>query len=232
MTGAPATANLSLVEAVGALAAIYDPPPLPADPLALILWENAGYLIDDQRRILIFRDLEDITGLTPGGVLAADEDALFALADRGGMRPEERVERWRTIATIVLDDCGGDLAAALRALPLPKARKLLMRFPMIGGPGADKILLFCGLAATPSIESNGLRVLARLGLLAEQPSYAANYKAATELLSRQGRRDGPWLIAASELLRAHGKALCRRGAPDCLACPLDGICAHIPVAAL
>src|SRR5579884_13824 len=123
-------AQISLLEAVKLLAAAYSPPPLPAEPLALILWENTGYLIDDGRRSLLFGELTALTGLEPQRILAADEDKLFAIAERGGMRPEARVERWMTIAQIVEDDCGGDLRSALAALSLPKARKLLMGFPM------------------------------------------------------------------------------------------------------
>ena len=227
-----AVTRLSLLEVVEALRGVYAPPPLPADPLALILWENTGYLIDDQRRTLLFRELRELTGLSAARILETGDAELMKIAERGGMRPDVRIERWRTIAAIVAEDCGGDLRGALAGLPLAKARKLLQRFPMIGGPGADKVLLFSGLHALPTVESNAVRVLARLGLLQEQPSYAANYKAAVDLLVRQSRPDGPWLMDAFQLLRAHGQALCRRGVPQCLACPLDVDCAHVPVAAL
>jgi endonuclease-3 len=50
----------------------------------------------------------------------------------------------------------------------PKAKKLLMRFPMIGEPGAEKILLFCGALAVLALESNGLRVLVRVGVAEER----------------------------------------------------------------
>ncbi|MFX8879625.1 hypothetical protein ABTM72_20090, partial [Acinetobacter baumannii] len=81
-------------------------------------------------------------------------------AERGGMRPDVRVERWRSIARITLE-AGGDLRAALAALPLVKARALLKRFPTIADPGADKVLLFSGVAPRPCLESNGLRVFCR-----------------------------------------------------------------------
>jgi hypothetical protein len=34
-----------------------------------------------------------------------------------------------------------------------------MLFPMIGEPGAEKILLFSGVLPVPALESNGVRVL-------------------------------------------------------------------------
>ena len=61
------------------------------------------------------------------------------------MRPDQRVERWRTIAEITLRDASGDLRATLKSLPVAKARLLLKKFPVIGDPGADKILLFSGI---------------------------------------------------------------------------------------
>jgi len=148
------------------------------------------------------------------------------------MRPETRVERWRTIAEIALSCPGGDLEGALRALPLAKARSLLRRFPAIGDPGADKILLFCNIAPRPCLESNGVRALARLGFFVEQRSWAASYGAAVGVLRDQGLMERDWLVGAFLALREHGRTLCRRSAPICLPCPLDRNCAHAVVAHL
>src|SRR5262249_14126094 len=103
-------------------------------------------------------------------------------------------------------------------------------FPSIGDPGADRILLFAGIAARPSIESNGMRALVRLGFCEEQRNYAQTYKAATAALLAASS-DPEWLKRAYVLLRAHGKALCKRPAPLCEPCPLDAVCAHRPVTA-
>jgi endonuclease-3 len=216
---------------VDALATQYAPPPIPTDPLQLILWENIGYLIDDQRRRELFDQFGRRIGFDPAAIAAADEEALFPIAERGGMRPDVRVERWRAIAAITLE-VGGDLRAALTALPLPKARALLKRFPTIGDPGADKVLLFCGVAPRPSLESNGLRVLARLGLFQEQPNYNASYKAAIAVLTQQGLADRNGLMQAHVLLREHGKVLCRRGEPVCAPCLLEDRCPKVKTLAL
>ncbi len=211
---------------LAALAVCYPVGEVLTDPLQLILWENIGYLIDDPRRQALFDEFRTRVGLTAQAIAAADGAVLLDIAQRGGMRPETRVARWREIARIVLDRCGGDLDGALRALPLPKARALLKTFPVIGDPGADKVLLFAGVAPQPSLESNGVRVLARLGLFAEQASYAASYRAAIEVLKAQGLAGREALVAAFVLLREHGRALCKRGGPLCAACPLDPVCAH------
>jgi len=210
----------------------YPTPAILTSPFQLIVWENIGYLIDDQCRQLLFDQFAATIGLDPRLIAAASDGSLLEIAKRGGMRPETRVERWRAIARITLDDCGSDLDRALGAMSLGKARTLLKRFPVIGDPGADKILLFAGLATRPALESNGLRALARLGVFAEQGAYAASYRAGIEALGKAGGSDRGWLIKAFLLLRAHGQSLCRRSEPNCLVCPLDGICAHLPVAHL
>ena len=201
-------------------------PSLPTDPWRLVMWENIGYLITDAQRAALFEDFERQIGFEPGAILAAEESVLLSLAKRSGMRPLERVERWQTCAAIVVENCSGDLGATLRALPLPKACALLKRFPGIGDPGADKILLFSGIDPRPSVDTNGLRALVRLGFISQQSSYAASYRAAAALLRAQGKQDREWLCGAYLGLRAHGKSLCRRSEPLCYQCPFDDLCAH------
>ncbi|HEY2447001.1 MAG TPA: hypothetical protein VGI20_14795 [Rhizomicrobium sp.] len=207
------------------------PAPL-SDPLALVLWENIGYLIDESRRLALLEEMRVRVGFDAKRIALAPKSLLLDIANRGGMRPEVRVERWRRIAEIVLDECGGDLDGALPALPPVKARALLKRFPSIGDPGADRILLFSGMAARPALDSNGLRVLLRLGLVAQGKSYAAAYRAAIDLVEQTCPHESDWLISAYMLLRDHGRTLCKRTAPLCMACPLDGMCAHAPAAGL
>jgi endonuclease-3 len=221
--GAP---PLDLIEIVETLRLHRERPALPGDPFQLILWENMGALIPDARRAALFEEFGRKVGFEPGRILIADPEILLAIAKGGGMRPETRVERWLNSAAIVVEKCGGDLAATLRALPVAKARALLKSFPVIGDPGADKILLFAGIDPRPSMDPNGLRSLVRLGFFAQQSSYAGSYKAAIALLSAKGKGDRQWLSEAYLRLRAHGKILCRRGAPLCQACPLDAVCAH------
>lgn len=221
-----------LIETVAALACSHAIPALPSEPLQLIIWENVGYLIDDDRRRALFDAFGARIGFEPARILAADEAELLSLAAAGGMRPGERVERWRRIAGIVLEAGGGELGDILRALPPAKARALLKRFPGIGDPGADKILLFAGIATRPCLDSNGLRALARLGFFAAAGSYAASYRAAIEVLRTQGRDDRDWLVEAWLVLREHGKALCRRAEPLCWACPLEEACPRAMVTGL
>ena len=217
---------ISLKAAVGRLASIYAPRQVPADPLALIVWENIGSLVDDERRSALFDEFQERIGLSASKIANAPNAILSDIARRGGINAQTRTERLRQIAAIANAECDGDLLSFLRTQPLARARRLLKKFPAIGDPGADKILLFSGFAALPSVDSNGLRVLVRLGFCSEEKSYAQTYKSAMAVLSRQGKSDSGWFKRAYSAFREHGKALCKRAAPICEPCPLDRVCAH------
>src|ERR1700677_2147449 len=106
-------------------------------PFELVLWENACYLLPDERRLEVFQSLRHAVGLNAEAIHRASDDVLLPLAKRGGMRPETRVFRWREIARITLTQFGGDLDAILKE-PYAKAKRALKLFPNIGEPGAEK----------------------------------------------------------------------------------------------
>lgn len=196
-----------------------------SDPLHMILWENIGYLVDDERRAAAFERLRKEVGLKPTDILAAPAEKLLEIAKLGGVHPEIRAQRLREIAHIVLNDFDGDLSNAF-TLPFSKAIKALRKFPSIGEPGAEKILLFSKTYPVLALESNGLRVLLRLGFGEEQKNYSASYRSVRAVLAGQTGDDYDFLIKAHELLRRHGKALCRRSSPRCGECPLKSTCAY------
>ncbi len=84
-------------------------------------------------------------------------------------------------AELAMEEFGGDFASVLR-LPPQKAKKLWMRLPMIGEPGAEKILMFWSVLSVSALESNGLRALVRLGFGIEAKSYSATYKSVREVV--------------------------------------------------
>lgn len=101
----------------------------------------------------------------------------------------------------------------------------LKRFPGIGAPGAEKILMFCGALPVLALESNGLRVLLRLGHGREEPkNYAKTYRSVREALAADLPSDAAWLARAHQLLRRHGQEICRNTDPDCGACNLAERC--------
>jgi endonuclease-3 len=198
-------------------------PPVTSDPFELILWENAVYLLSDERRLKVFELLRDRVGLRPQGILDAKPAVLLEIAKLGGMQPEVRVERWLRIATLASSQFGGDMSKALR-LPLPQAKKAFQKFPAIGEPGAEKILLFSKSHAVLALDSNGLRVLVRLGYGHEQRNYAGTYRSVREAIASQISDKCAPLIEAHQLLRRHGMERCKNSAPICRDCPLSDSC--------
>ena len=203
----------------------YGDPKLPPaqGPFELVLWENACYLLSDERRAAVFDGLRTQVGLDPRAILNADRDTLLALARMGGMRPETRVFRWREIARITMSQFAGDLDRILRE-PYETAKKALKQFPNIGDPGAEKILMFCGVSSGLPLEWNGLRVLTRVGYGRAQKNYGATYRSVAEALRAELPRDAAYLARAHLLLREHGKKLCRNNGPLCRECPAAGLC--------
>ncbi len=221
------SSNRSLPKIVARLEKLYGKPkpPVTTDPFALILWENVAYLVSDERRAEAFELLRRSVGTTPHEILSAPSEALLRVAGLGGMQPERRAARLRELALIAMNEFGGDVTSALR-LALPKAKKALQKFPSIGEPSAEKILLFTRSYPVLGLESNGLRVLLRLGFGEEKKNYSASYRFVQEAI-RDELADGyDWLIDAHMLLRQHGKELCKTNNPLCEKCPVRKSCAY------
>jgi endonuclease-3 len=198
-------------------------------PFEHVLWENACYLLPEERRLEVFEGLQHQVGLNAAAIHDAPDEVLLPLAKRGGMRPETRVFRWREIARITLTQFAGNLDTIL-SQPYAEAKKALKQFPMIGDPGAEKILLFCGLAPHPvlslPLESNGLRVLVRLGWGRLQRDYGATYRSVERELQAELPASVKRLEAAHLLLREHGRVLCKDKAPMCHECPVSEGCGY------
>lgn len=192
------------------------------DPFELVVWENVAYLVDDTRRQAAFDLLRARVGLTPLAIAAASDDALYAVTRLGGMHPERRVDTLRAVARVALEL--GDLDAVARQ-PLARARRAFTKFPSLGEPGAEKVLLFAGHHAVLALESNGLRVLLRLGYGEENKSYARSYRSVREALGELPA-NAERLTHAHQQLRKHGQEICRRTGPHCEICVLRTGCAH------
>ena len=221
----PCTAADALPRQLDLLEALYGAPDIPPAKGALewVLWENAAYLVPFEQRRACFRALKKLAGKHGAGLARARREELLELAGAGGMQPEGRVDKWLEIAALVHTDFDGDLERAL-ALPLAKARGALKKFPGIGEPGAEKILLFTGTHPLFALESNGLRALVRLGYAREEKAYSATYRALRAALAPLESRGCAWLQGAHLLLQRHGQELCKRTAPNCDDCPLSSEC--------
>jgi hypothetical protein len=145
--------TITFSKLIDALQRHYGPPvpPPSTDPLELIIWENIAYLANDERRAEAFAKLKQGIGTSPEEILAAKHSSLAAVG-KGGILPDVSAEKLLTIARIAYQEFDSDLHSVLKK-PLAQAKKGLKKFPGIGDPGAEKILLF-----THFLSSDGARV--------------------------------------------------------------------------
>jgi len=181
------------------------PEPVPsADGWELVLAENVGYLVDDQRRWQALAALRDTVGLAPEQILAASDEVLRGIVV--GLQPADRVQRLRRCAELAT------ASAPWRA------------YPGIGAPGVDRIDLFTGARAVLALDANALRVLTRLGYTDARRSYSVSYRQAQAAASESLPATVSAMQRASQLLRRHGQTSCRRSNPACATCPLAAHC--------
>jgi A/G-specific adenine glycosylase len=222
----PATTALSLSAAIAALREFYGrPQPLPTNaPFELILLENVAYLAPAARRREAFELLQQTIGTEPEAILAATRASLERVTAYGILK-SRFAAKLRECAQMVVDLFAGNLDAAMQG-PIENARRVLRKFPGIGEPTADKILLFSGRLASLAPESNGLRVLARLGFFDEKLAYVRMYRASL-VAAEEFSAKIPALQEGHLLLHQHGQTLCKRASPQCGQCPLASECAHV-----
>jgi endonuclease III len=227
---APPAPSITLAQTVKVLRRHYGrpTPPPTADPFELVLWENVAYLAPPARRREAFEHLKRTVGTAPAVILKAKQSALERVTARGILK-RTFAARLRTCARIAMKEFGGDLGAAIRG-PLQTSKRALRSFPGIGEPGAEKILLFTGQQVLLAPDSNGLRVLVRLGLVRDEPSYSRTYAASRQVTSDLPAKPSV-MQEAHLLLRQHGQTLCKRGVPLCGECPLAPACAYHRVTA-
>jgi endonuclease-3 len=213
-----------LAAVLGALGKHHGDPPAPPtrDAFELILWENASYIVDDDRRDAVFAALKKGIGTRPADLLGAKKGAIEKVIKDGGMRPPMRAEKLRE-ASRILEDLGGDLDAVLDRGG-KEAMAALKRFPGMGEPGAEKVLLLSGRVPVLALDSNGLRTLQRLGFGRDEGSYPRTYRSVRTAADPEVPRSVEEVRRAHLLLRAHGKTVCRRSDPLCAECPLREQC--------
>ena len=201
---------MPLAQVVKSLEAVYGKhPPRVTDPFEMILLENAAYLVDDARRRETFERLRDGVGLTPEAILKHSRAEIASVIAGGGMLPEHRADKV--------------IESARLAQSIGVTEKTLRKFPSVGEPYADRILLFNGKKVTLAPDSNALRVLLRLGYGEESKSYAKTYRSAVAAAAKE-LPDAGFAQRAHVMLRLHGQEVCKRSAPRCEICPLRESC--------
>jgi endonuclease III len=208
----------------------------PSDPYEMIVYVNCGYPATDVSCSKGFEALKREVGLKPEEILDAPKAKLAKLMRLGGIVPELRAEKLKEIARIVKDQSGKDLLGALKKWMLAEkkqpgkgirgAKGVLQKFPVIGEPGAEKILLFSKLAPIAAVPSAFIAVPMRLWFGDTGKNYAADYRAAREILNAGLPETFEARQRAYLLLKKHGQETCKRSTPKCEICPLTGQCAY------
>jgi endonuclease-3 len=208
----------------------------PSDPYEMILFVNCGYPATDASCTKGYDALKRDVGTEPEGILAAPRARLAKLMRLGGIVPELRAERLKTIAKMVTEEFGGDLKWSLEKLlqeekkgagkGIRSVKKALKEFPVIGDPGADKILLFARLAPVAAVPSACVAVPQRILFGAEDKNYAAGYRAAQEAMKAEVPEKFDARQRAYLLLKRHGAEICKRTKPKCEICPVSSMCAY------
>jgi endonuclease III len=221
------SAKQSILNVINQLAKHYGEPAPPTivDPLQMILWENVAYLLGDSKREFAYAELKRRIGLSPKSILAASQQDLLEVATLGGMRPHDRAEKLLTIAQLAIQEMPKGTKVFL-GQPVSRVRQALKKFPGIGDPGADRIMLFSGVEVVPTFDSNGLRVLQRLGFVAEDKNYSLSYREAQKVAKKCLPLDAQHYIRSYQLMQQHGRETCKNNAPKCYACPFESWCEY------
>jgi endonuclease III len=195
----------------------------PEDPYEFIVWWHCGYPASDASCTKGWEKLNREVGIEPRNLLEGSAGKLASALKSGGMVPELRALRLKEIARRVKDELGGDLRAAL-AGPLSEARKTLKKFPSIAEPGADRILLFSGIAPIAAIPSNCPQVLVRVLRGQERENYGVNYREAQQVIAADVPETFDARTRAYLLLKRHGQEICKHTRPKCEKCPVNSNC--------
>jgi len=218
--------TLGVTEILRQLESVYGPqePCWPTEPYEFLVWWHCGYPASDTTCAKGWEALNREVGILPPQILAAGNARLARALKAGGMVPELRAMRLITIAARVQDEYGDDLRAGL-AGPLTKVRQALKRFPNIADPGADRILLFAGMAPVAAVPSNCPHVLVRIQHGRERENYGVTYREAQQAIEAEIPANFDARSRAYLLLKRHGQSLCKRTNPKCDRCPVNGSCA-------
>jgi endonuclease-3 len=200
-------------------------PSWPTDPYLFLVWWYSGYPASDIACAKGWEALNREIGVEPRRILAASSKDLATALKPGGMVPELRAVRLKEVAARVQDEFGGDLGAALVG-PMPQVRKILKTFHSIADPGADRIILFAGIAPVAAVASNCPHVLVRILYGRDHDNYRITYREAQEAIESEVPAKIDARIRAYLLLKRHGQALCKAAKPKCPECPLTGACAY------
>ena len=220
-------AKLQIGELLSKLEKFYSvqEPSWPTEPYDFLVWWYCGYPASDAACAKGWERLKSEIGIEPDKLLKATPAKLASALKPGGMVPELRALRLKELAMRVKDEFGGDLRSALTG-PLPAARKTLKRFHSIADPGADRILLFAGIAPIAAVPSNCVHVPVRIVRGDEGKNYGTDYREMQKRIVAEVPETFDARTRAYLLLKRHGQEICKRTKPKCRECPIRSNCAY------
>jgi len=220
-------AKPKIAEALNKLEKFYgtQEPCWPTEPYEFLVWWHCGYPASDAVCAKGWENLKNQVGTQPERLLEATPAKMAAALKAGGMVPELRAQRLKEIARRVQDEFGGDLRGVLSG-PISAVRKSLKKFPGIADPGADRILLFAGIAPIAAVPSNCVHVLTRIVRGKEYENYGTNYREAQLAIETEMPETMDARARAYLLLKRHGQETCKRSKPKCEKCPIRTSCAY------
>jgi endonuclease III len=196
----------------------------PTEPYLFLVWWHCGYPASDAACAKGWQSLNQKVGVEPQQLLAVSPAKLASALRPGGLIPELRALRLKEVAARVKDEFGGDLRSGLFG-PITQARKKLKKFPGVADPGADRILLFGGVAPVAAVPSNCPQVVVRIQLGQERGNYGVTYREAQQAIEAEVPEKFDARVRAYLLLKRHGQEICKRTKPKCPECPVSSSCA-------
>jgi endonuclease-3 related protein len=168
-------------------------------------WRNVERAIDNLRAVC---------PMEPRSLYALPPEELAELIRPAGYF-QVKTRRLRHLLKFIIDRYDGSLDAMF-GTDLGTLREELLAIHGIGPETADAILLYAGGLPTFVVDTYTHRVLARHGWI----EYEADYHEIKEHFESALPADAQLYNEYHALLVRVGKDFCRRGAPNCAACPL------------
>ncbi len=154
--------------------------------------------------------------LSPQALAALPQQRLEGLIRPAGYF-RQKARRLKALVDLILSQGGVE---GLLSLPPEELREKLLAVPGIGLETADSILLYAAGHPAFVVDAYTVRILRRLGLLADE---AAPYGKVQELFEKNLPRDAALYGEYHALLVRHAKEHCR-ARPRCAGCPLPDLC--------
>jgi len=179
--------------------------------VATILSQNST----DKATYIAYINLEKNIGVTPSNILKVSEEELREYIRNVGLA-NSKARYIKNVAKFFLSHSQDELFR----LSCEKLRKLLTSIEGVGEKTADVVLVNCFKCRVFPIDTHIRRVITRLGIVGEKPSYA---QIANFFISSLNAEE---LLLAHQLLIAHGRRVCTARKPLCNGCILNYCCEY------